>query len=157
MDKKKKFSIENNPCVNPGEEYYPELIPSFTILFASETGTAEEFANKLHKEATEKLKLKANLLNVSEVNSVQIFNENSLFVIIASTWGEGEPTDDCVDFNKMVKSKEFWDSFTNKDDLNVTIFGLGNKAYTYYNAQGKFFHKTFVEEHKINQICEIGL
>jgi len=157
MEKKKNFSIENNPCVNPGEEYYPELIPSFTILFATEMGTAEEFANQLHKEATEKLKLKANLLNVSEVNSVQIFNENSLIVIIASTWGEGEPTDDCVDFNKMVKSKEFWDSFTNKDNLNIAIFGLGNTVYTYYNAQGKFFHKTFVEEHKINPICELGL
>ena len=40
MDKKKKFSIENNPCVNPGEEYYPELIPNFTILFATEMGAA---------------------------------------------------------------------------------------------------------------------
>jgi len=157
MEKKKNISIENNPCVNPGEEYYPELIPSFTILFATEMGTAEEFANQLHKEATEKLKLKAKILNVSEVNSVQIFNENSLIVIIASTWGEGEPTDDCVDFNKMVKSKEFWDSFTNAENLNVAIFGLGNTVYTFYNAQGKFFHKVFVEEHKINKICELGL
>ena len=56
----------------------------------------------------------------------------------------------------MVKSKEFWDGFTNKDHLNIAIFGLGDTYYTYYNAQGKLFHKTFVEEHKINQICELG-
>ena len=52
---KKKYFIENNPCITQGENYYPELIPSFTILFATEMGMAEEFANTLQKEATEKL------------------------------------------------------------------------------------------------------
>ena len=154
---KKKVYIENNPCVNPGEDYYPELIPSFTILFATEMGTAEGFANDLHQEANEKLHLKAKILNVSEVNSVQLFNENSLIVIIASTWGEGEPTDDCVDFNKMLKSKEFWDGFTNGENLNVAIFGLGNTVYTFFNAQAKLFNKILVEEHKLNEICPLTL
>ena len=52
-ENKLKIIVENNPCVNEGEDYYPELVPSFTILFATETGTAEEFANQLHKEAKE--------------------------------------------------------------------------------------------------------
>ena len=143
--------------MNPGEDYYPELIPSFTILFATEMGTAEGFANDLHQEANEKLHLKAKILNVSEVNSVQLFNENSLIVIIASTWGEGEPTDDCVDFNKMLKSKEFWDGFTNGENLNVAIFGLGNTVYTFFNAQAKLFNKILVEEHKLNEICPLTL
>ena len=120
-------------------------------------GTSEEFANQLHKEVTEKLYLKAKVLNVSEVTSVQIFNENSLIVILASTWGEGEPSDDCVDFNKMLEKKEFWDGFNNQENLNIAIFGLGNSDYTYYNAQGKFFHKKFIEEHKLNEICQFGL
>ena len=128
---KKKYFIENNPCITQGEDYYPELIPSFTILFATEMGTAEEFANTLQKEATEKLHLKAKVINVSEIKDVKIFNESSLIVIIASTWGEGEPTDDCVEFNKMLKSKNFWDSFTNKDNLNIAVFGLGNTVYTF--------------------------
>ena len=154
---KRKVFIENNPCINKDEDYYPELIPSFTILFATEMGTAEGFANDLHKEATERLHLKAKILNVSEVNSVQLFNENSLIVIIASTWGEGEPTDDCVDFNKMLKSKEFWDGFTNGENLNVAIFGLGNTVYTFYNAQAKLFKKILVEEHKLNEMCPMTL
>ena len=154
---KKKVVIENNPCVKEGEDYYPELVPSFTILFATEMGTAEGFANDLHKEATEKLHLKAKILNVSEIQSVDVFNTNSLIIIIASTFGEGEPSDDCVDFNKMLESKEFWDGFTNKDNLNVAIFGLGNSVYTYFNAQGKFFNKVLVEEHKLNAICPLTL
>ena len=101
--------------------------------------------------------MKAKILNVSEVDSVKIFNENSLIVIIASTWGEGEPTDDCVDFNKMLKKKKFWEGFTNQENLNVAIFGLGNSVYTFYNAQGKFFNKILVEEHKLNAICPLGL
>ena len=155
--KKKKVVIENNPCVKEGEDYYPELVPSFTILFATEMGTAEGFANDLHKEATEKLHLKAKILNVSEIQSVDVFNTNSLIIIIASTFGEGEPSDDCVDFNKMLESKEFWDGFTNKDNLNVAIFGLGSSVYTYFNAQAKFFNKVLVEEHKLNAICPLTL
>ena len=154
---KKKVFIENNPCIEEGEEYYPELIPSFTILYASETGTAEGFANTLYKEANERLHLKAKIFNVSEINSVKTFNENSLIVIIASTWGEGGPTDDCVDFNKMLKRKKFWEEFTNEKNLNIAIFGLGNSNYTFYNAQGKLFHKILVEEHKLNSICGLCL
>ena len=154
---KKKVYIENNPCINRGEDYYPELIPSFTILYATEMGTAEKFANILHKEATEKLQLKAEIKNVEEIKDVDIFNKSSLIVIIASTWGEGEPTDDCVEFNKMLKSKEFWNKFDNKENLNIAVFGLGNTSYTFYNAQGKLFYKILVEENKINPICELGL
>ena len=156
---KKKVFIENNPCIEEGEEYYPELIPSFTILYASETGTAEGFGNTLYKEVNERLHLKAKIFNVSEINSVQIFNENSLIVIIASTWGEGEggPSDDCVDFNKMLKRKKFWEEFTNEKNLNLAIFGLGNTNYTFYNAQGKLFQKILVEEHNLNSICGLYL
>ena len=120
-------------------------------------GTAEKFANTLYKEATEKLHLKAEIKNVGEIKDVKIFNENSLIVIIASTWGEGEPTDDCVEFNKMLKSKEFWNKFNNKENLNIAVFGLGNTSYTFYNAQGKLFYKILVGENKLNPICELGL
>ena len=154
-DKKNVF-IEKNPCISPGEEYYPELIPCFTILFASETGTAEGFANSLYKEATEKLHLKAKLFNVAEINSVQTFNENTLIVIIASTWGEGEPTDDCVDFNRLLKKKKFWEKFDNAE-LNIAIFGLGNSNYTFFNAQGKLFNKILIEEHELNALCPLTL
>ena len=154
---KTKISIENNPCINEGEDYYPELVPSFTILFATEMGTAENFATTLHEEATQKLHLKANILNVERVTDVKIFNENALIVIIASTFGEGEPTDDCIEFNKMLQSKEFWDGFTNKENLNVAIFGLGNDSYTYFNAQAKLFYKILVEEKKINPLCDLGM
>ena len=57
----------------------------------------------------------------------------------------------------MIESKEFWDGFNNKDNLNIAIFGLGNSDYTFFNAQGKFFHKKLVEEHKLNEICQLGL
>jgi sulfite reductase alpha subunit-like flavoprotein len=111
----------------------------------------------LHKEVNEKFHLKAKILNVSDVKSVDIFNTNSLIIIIASTWGDGGPTDDCEDFNKMLESKEFWDGFKNGENLNIAIFGLGNSEYTYFNAQAKFFHKVLVEEHKLNEICTMGL
>ena len=120
-------------------------------------GTAENFANALHEEATQKLHLKANLFSVERINDIKLFNESALIVIIASTWGEGEPTDDCIEFNNLLKSKNFWDGFTNKEHLNVAIFGLGNDSYTYYNAQGKLFYKILVEEQKINPICDLGL
>ena len=120
-------------------------------------GSAEEFANTLQKEATEKLHLKSKVLEISEVKDVSIFNENSLIVILSSTWGEGEPPDDCVEFNEMIKSQKFWDEFKNKDNLNMAFFGLGSLFYTNFNAQIKLLHKIFVEEHGLNEICEMGL
>ena len=30
-----KVLIDNNPCVEQGEDYYPELIPCFIILYTS--------------------------------------------------------------------------------------------------------------------------
>ena len=57
----------------------------------------------------------------------------------------------------MLKNKEFWKGFTNKDNLNIAIFGLGNSNYVFYNAQGKFFRKIFIDEHKLNEICDLYL
>ena len=50
------------------------------ILFATEMGTAENFANTLHEEATQKLHLKANVINVEQVTDVKIFNEKIIFI-----------------------------------------------------------------------------
>ena len=57
----------------------------------------------------------------------------------------------------MLEGSEFWDAFTNKDNLNVAIFGLGSKDYENFNAQGKFFNKVLVEDHKLNPLCPLGL
>ena len=57
----------------------------------------------------------------------------------------------------MLEGSEFWDAFTNKDNLNVAVFGLGSKDYENFNAQGKFFYKVLVEDHKLNLLCALGL
>ena len=57
----------------------------------------------------------------------------------------------------MLEGSEFWDAFTNKDNLNIAIFGLGSKDYENFNAQGKFFYKVLVEDHKLNPLCALGL
>jgi sulfite reductase alpha subunit-like flavoprotein len=45
------------------------------------------------------------VFNISELKSIKDFNENMLMVFIVSTYGEGGPTDDSVDFNILIKNR----------------------------------------------------
>ena len=141
-----------NPCTD--NSYNENVIPFFTIVYASQSGTAKTFANALKEEATNNLKLKCQVFNISELKSIKDFNENMLMVFIVSTYGEGGPTDDSVDFNILIKNDDFWSKFKNKN-LTYAIFGLGSKSYTMFNHQAKFIDKQFTKR-KLIKICETG-
>ncbi len=65
-------------------------------------------------------------------------------MILAATYGEGEPTDNS---NEMVQTlKEKMEDANCKSILNgldFCVFGLGNRQYEHYNAMGKFFDEAF--------------
>lgn len=108
------------------------------VFYGSQTGTAEDYALKFAKEFQSKFKIStmtADLADVSFENLQNIRDEIPDFKLAAffmATYGEGEPTDNAV---------EFFDYLDNEceelPDLKYVCFGLGNSTYEFYNAIGK--------------------
>lgn len=108
------------------------------VFYGSQTGTAEDYALKFAKKFQSKFKvptMAADLAEVSFENFEKIQTEIPDFKLAAffmATYGEGEPTDNAI---------EFFDYLENEcDDLSeirYICFGLGNSTYEFYNSMGK--------------------
>lgn len=130
------------------------------ILFGSQTGTGESFARELAEEAIADFGLSVNISDTPEsVDSVKNWSEfltNNQqprhLVLLLSTYGEGDPSDDAVEFD------QFLSSATDLEFPNVkyAIFGLGNKQYALFNAMARRVDKN-LERLGAVRVCPIGL
>jgi NADPH-ferrihemoprotein reductase len=107
------------------------------IFYGSQTGTAEEYAIRLAKEAKSKFGLTSLVCDPEEYdfdNLDQIPSDCAAFFVMA-TYGEGEPTDNAVQLTQNLADESF--EFSNGEHklqgLKYVIFGLGNKTYEHYN------------------------
>lgn len=111
------------------------------IFYGSQTGTAEEYAIRLAKEAKSKFGLASLVCDPEEhdfENLDQLPEDCAAFFVLA-TYGEGEPTDNAVQLLQNVQDDSF--AFSNGerklDGLKYVIFGLGNRTYEHYNVIGR--------------------
>ncbi|QSL65655.1 hypothetical protein MERGE_002968 [Pneumocystis wakefieldiae] len=103
-----------------------DLKKNVVIFYGSQTGTAEDFAFRLAKEDY-------------DYENLNDFPSEKIAIFVVATYGEGEPTDNAIDFFKFLDCKNL--TFSNGDtinnrplsSLNYIIFGLGNSTYEYYN------------------------
>ena len=74
-----------------------------------------------------------------------------LAVFMLATYGEGDPTDNAVEFN---------DKLTNDgmelSGMKFAVFGLGNKTYEHFNKMGKFVDVK-LEELGAKRVHQLGL
>ncbi|KNZ73034.1 NADPH--cytochrome P450 reductase [Termitomyces sp. J132] len=111
------------------------------IFYGSQTGTAEEYAIRLAKEAKTKFGLASLVCDPEEYdfeNLDQLPEDCAAFFVMA-TYGEGEPTDNAVQLmqNLQDESFEFSNSEHKLPGLKYVVFGLGNKTYEHYNSIGR--------------------
>lgn len=104
------------------------------IFYASQTGTAEDYAHKLAKELTSKFGLKVLMADFADYDfdNLQDLDPSYLFGFVIATYGEGEPTDNSVDFFSWLENEA-----EELPNLKYIAFGLGNSTYEFYNAMGK--------------------
>ncbi len=76
-------------------------------------------------------------------------------VFFVSTYGEGGPSDDAIEFNRALDKKTLFENFTNKQ-LHYAIFGLGSTKYEYYNQMAKKIDKFFAKK-SLARVCDVGL
>ncbi|XP_051540409.1 NADPH--cytochrome P450 reductase-like isoform X3 [Myxocyprinus asiaticus] len=116
---------------------------NIVVFYGSQTGTAEEFANRLAKDA-HRYGMKGMAADPEEYDMSELSRlkeiPNSLAVFCMATYGEGDPTDN---------AQEFYDWMQGTDDdlegVNFAVFGLGNKTYEHFNAMGKYIDKRLAE------------
>ncbi|KAF9646931.1 cytochrome P450 oxidoreductase [Thelephora ganbajun] len=108
------------------------------IFYGSQTGTAEEYAIRIAKEAKSKFGLASLVCDPEEYDfeNLDQLPEGSAAIFVVATYGEGEPTDNAVQLiqNLTDESFEFSNGSHRLDGMKYVVFGLGNKTYEHYNA-----------------------
>ena len=112
------------------------------IFYGSQTGTAEDYASRLAKEGSSRFGLKTMVADLEDYDfeNLDTFPEDKIAMFVLATYGEGEPTDNAVDFYEFITGEEV--SFTNGatteekplSNLKFVAFGLGNNTYEHYNS-----------------------
>lgn len=107
------------------------------IFYGSQTGTAEEYAIRIAKEAKSRYGLASLVCDPEEYDfeNLDEIPENCAVIFVMATYGEGEPTDNAVQLMANLEDSDF--QFKNGehrlDGLKYVVFGLGNKTYEHYN------------------------
>ncbi|KAF2083443.1 hypothetical protein K490DRAFT_69804 [Saccharata proteae CBS 121410] len=117
------------------------------VFYGSQTGTAEDYASRLAKEGASRFGLKTMVADLEdyEYENLDTFPSDKIAMFVLATYGEGEPTDNAVEFYEFITSEE--PSFSEASDekplanLKFVAFGLGNNTYEHYNSMVRNVNK----------------
>jgi len=110
------------------------------VFYGSQTGTAEDYASRLAKEGSARFGLKTMTADLEEYDyeNLDQFPEDKIIFFVMATYGEGEPTDNAVEFWEFMNGETptFSESSDEKPlgNLKYVTFGLGNNTYEHYNS-----------------------
>ncbi|ODN75426.1 hypothetical protein L202_06577 [Cryptococcus amylolentus CBS 6039] len=111
------------------------------IFYGSQTGTAEEYAIRLAKEAKSRFGISSLVCDPEEyeMNLLDQVPEDACVIFVMATYGEGEPTDNANPLMEFLAESEpeFSQGGNTLENLNYVVFGLGNKTYEFYNEVAK--------------------
>lgn len=120
------FARKDAPLEAPPQK----LIP-LTILFGSQTGTAETLAKQVAKAAIAK-QFVATIVDMAQATAETFLNAKHLLVI-TSTYGDGEPPDN---------ARDLWDALAAENfpvlpAIPYSVFALGDTSYEQFCKFGK--------------------
>lgn len=116
------------------------------IFYGSQTGTAEDYASRLAKEGKSRFGLDTMVADLEDYDfdNLDQMPEDKVVFFVLATYGEGEPTDNAVDFYEFITGEDVAFSESKEpslDNLNYVAFGLGNNTYEHYNSMVRNVNK----------------
>ena len=109
----------------------PKAKTPLTILYGTESGNSESLAMKARKTA-QKLGFDARILDMADAEPAMLAKAANL-VVIAATWGEGEPPQRAADFYKGLMS----DAAPRLDGVRFGVLALGDTTYVNFCSVGQ--------------------
>jgi sulfite reductase (NADPH) flavoprotein alpha-component len=109
----------------------PQAAEPLTILYATESGNAERLASDMAKSAR-KLGFKPLLVDMADLELANLAKARRL-IVIASTWGEGDPPARAVHAYADLMSERA----PRLDGVEFGVLALGDSAYAEFCAIGK--------------------
>ncbi|KAI1461310.1 NADPH-cytochrome P450 reductase [Annulohypoxylon moriforme] len=130
------------------------------IFYGSQTGTAEDYASRLAKEGKSRFGLETMVADLEDYDfdNLDTIPSDKVVVFVLATYGEGEPTDNAVDFYEFITGEDpsfSQSSETPLENLNFVAFGLGNNTYEHYNSMVRNVNKA-LEKLGATRIGEAG-
>ncbi|KAI0840991.1 NADPH-cytochrome P450 reductase [Hypoxylon sp. FL0890] len=130
------------------------------IFYGSQTGTAEDYASRLAKEGKSRFGLETMVADLEDYDydNLDAIPSDKVVMFVLATYGEGEPTDNAVDFYEFITGDDV--AFSQSADpplgnLNYVAFGLGNNTYEHYNSMVRNVNKA-LEKLGAHRIGEAG-
>ncbi|KAF7561726.1 hypothetical protein G7046_g2428 [Stylonectria norvegica] len=131
------------------------------IFYGSQTGTAEDYASRLAKEGKSRFGLETMVADLEEYDfeNLDTIADDKVVMFVLATYGEGEPTDNAVEFYEFVTGDDAAFSESKEpalENLNYVAFGLGNNTYEHYNSMVRNVDKALTElgAHRIGDAGE---
>ncbi|MDF1730893.1 MAG: flavodoxin domain-containing protein [Minwuia sp.] len=107
---------------------------SINILVGSMTGTAEMVAEDMQAKIEEVSDHPVEMMLMDDLDA-SVFDRDGVFLIVTSTYGQGEVPDNALDFYEAID-----ESTPDLSGVRFGVFGLGDSTYgETYNFGGKLF------------------
>lgn len=109
------------------------------VFYGSQTGTAEDYASRLAKEGKSRFGLETMIADMEDYDydNLDALPSDKVVMFVLATYGEGEPTDNAVEFYEYLTAEDVQFSEVRTpalDNLKYVAFGLGNNTYEHYNS-----------------------